>query len=458
MKPYNVIVYQEPLGGRTEVRNGEGCIISSGLISNRTDNLQIQAAVNALPSIGGKILIMPGTYSFTNPVECDYLNGNICIEGSGAGYWDWDWTGIYPNGRLPSATTFIKAANTDFLRFLGDDVNWGRYIQAPTISNIKFMNEGGFTGRGIYLKNSVGFLIESCTFFLMKDEAIDIESGEEVKINRCGFNFCGSATNSKPTIHVRDTANTETAGIWVTGSAFKRNGYAAILGSRTYHDNAQLFFLNNYIEEASYIENGVNRSGCSFATIAGNFLEAHISDNYLCDCRAAASPATGIKINTSFGIVTGNKIEGYYNGVEIDSYNSIVSNNIFDSCASQAVNLKSGTAGSVISNNIFKNAGDASQKGILITDSDNVNITGNLMQNCKTTAIQLATSRYCLVSGNNILDNASKTVNGIIESGSANHNVIKDNFIHGSFITVPIIKIGANTYSGFNIGSNGGII
>lgn len=47
------------------------------------DNIQFQAAIDALPSVGGKIVVLSGTYSFSSGVT--RAISNVTIEGTGAG-------------------------------------------------------------------------------------------------------------------------------------------------------------------------------------------------------------------------------------------------------------------------------------------------------------------------------------------------------------------------------------
>ncbi|MGG1660564.1 right-handed parallel beta-helix repeat-containing protein [Brevibacillus sp. NRS-1366] len=264
----------------------------------------IQTAVNSLPSSGGKVILLEGTYIMDSS---RYIPDNTTIEGMGAG-------------------TILKAKTglTEFVRML--NLNSNSVIQNLTIDG----SEPGVTSRyvkGISISGNQniieGLLIKNCGF-----GAIELYGNENKIINNITMNSEGHGiyltSNSEQNIVTGNKCSNCISGIY---SAGKRH-----------------IFIGNIVQGNK--SNGIhaNTIGTN-VIISGNICLGNAEDGIVCDA--------------SNSIVEGNLcIDNTNRGIYVTSaYSTVQGNTVRKSSLTSGIGLRVEGTGNFVTNNDLYNSG-----------------------------------------------------------------------------------------------------
>ena len=146
----------------------------------------INACINALPEMGGKIVIMEGVYDCYSPITIE--DKYVCLEGSGVSVQYKEW-----------GTVLRKCFNGDLLTINYTDPNASGFI----VKGIHFEGQREtYTGGGLVISNAKGWLV--------KDTIVRSFEGTGVSISNCGWHtmmnvFVGNGGGHL--IYVEDTGD-----------------------------------------------------------------------------------------------------------------------------------------------------------------------------------------------------------------------------------------------------------
>jgi len=319
------------------------------------DQEEINAAINALPSAGGKVVLLEGTYNIGSSITI--LKSNVTLEGSGPG------TKLF----------LVNGANTHVIR-VG---NGSTSLNNIKISNLQIdgngLNQTGLS-YGIYFFGGPGYLItdsivEKCWVKNTHDCGIRLEYCNKVIITKnivqSAIHGIYAANCSIITIAENITYSSFSTGIAVdfTGNSvvsgnicLSNNSYGISISGSTTINNT---IVGNIVGNSSY---GIYLFNASNNTVTGNTI---FSSNW-----------NGIYLtNNSGNIVTGNLIK--------DS--STASNNSYDDI------FLSGASKNIISNNvIISTASNKSRYAVNEQNSDYNIVIGNYCSGQVTGKINLS--------------------------------------------------------------------
>ena len=299
------------------------------------DGAGIQAAINSLPSTGGKVFIPAGTYNMTSTTT---LSSYVTLEGAG-----------------PTSTILYLADGAD------DPVLYATSAEGIRITNLGIDgNDGGNTDpscHGIYFNNVDYSEIDNVWVYDAEDNGIYHYSGTNSVISN---NILESNTKG---IRLNSSSNNNV----VTGNISSSNSEYGIqlyncddntITGNTFNSNSQQGIHFNSSDDNTITGNTVNnnsRNGAYFGSCNNNSITGNTfnSNSY-----------RGISLdNSSSNTISGNTI--YDNG-ESDTYDGIYLN---DDCDNNLIS----------SNRIYDSQGSGSWYGINVEDAneDNNYIVGN---------------------------------------------------------------------------------
>jgi parallel beta-helix repeat protein len=129
------------------------------------DDVQIQAAIDALPSVGGSVRLMEGTFTISSAIE---MGNNTVLEGSGVGC-------LNPSGTLvDGAVSYIVLANSADCTMItnADLANHNITIKNLCLDGNKANQSAG---DGIYIINGRECLIEHVRIYDAYDDGIEFD-------------------------------------------------------------------------------------------------------------------------------------------------------------------------------------------------------------------------------------------------------------------------------------------
>lgn len=337
------------------------------------DQTTINTAIAALPSGGGKIILLEGTYNLGGSIN---IAGNgITLEGQGKG-------------------TVVKLANTTNteLVILGDNVT--TYANC-TIKNIYFNGNGtNQTSNGVIIDNGntkifgINYLlVDGCYFLDSYDYAVADFAASPGIVTNSIFDNCRATTN----LEVVDT-NLISNCIFIT----------TLLGTGVIQAFAEKSIVNCYFNIGSGY-NGICMEG---STILGNYIDV-VSPGASFTCiNNTSAIAEGNSINgtgtpsaTSVGIkgtqILGNYISNIGIGISLLGNNSFCIGNTVTNALTNAI-VVSGLSNNTIQGNILQDNGvgtNNTYSGILLENGSTYNtISGNTITKVfATNALQ-----YCI--------------------------------------------------------------
>lgn len=386
------------------------------------DDVQIQAAIDALPAGGGRVLLSEGTFTLAASIT-DGDQDNVTLEGQGpstiitvgtdAGFILLDFS----DTRNPKTGWTFRDFKID-----GNKANQGgtsidvhhcfsgNHLQHTRFENVHIVNS---YAEGIRSAGTVDDLI----------------------ITNC---YLSASTD---------------ANIHCTGGAGKN-----------------IVISHNYIGEAASDGNVRMRSGCSYILLEGNVIVQSAAGvlGLLSDSTTGTAVGRGIIGNTF--LMTGNDAAAIHLNTA-NNLNNIVKGNVI-SGADEGILVGTAVVGAIIEGNnittctngmkvvgskhiINGNHIDTCDTGLWI-QGDYCTIIGNLVKNSQVNhGLHLDTATYCTVTGNQFFDDqGSKTqVNGIVEANSADFNIITNNNVFDNKTnTIKAVGLGADTIVRGNVG------
>ena len=428
------------------------------------DDVQINAAITALPSAGGLVYLLEGTYNLKQPVVVN--KNNVVITGAAKGATILN-AAVYKSGIAASASSgqpdievldasqyyvgekvyiysmeegetseinTIASISNDILTMVdnlqnnysaGDppypDDNYVKQLydgiinvenrSMVSVEKIKFTSPNyldSLQDFGVLLKSSSQSNISSCSFNRGATLGLDSSSNCLVENNELNalMRILSSSNNS------------------IINNYFGNLGYMILTSS-----NSNIIRGNKYIyylKVTSCSKNIISGNTIVGRTPSANGVELNSSDNNVFSNNVITGSPTNIALSSS----NYNKIENNYcdsgagNGIEIGgNYNIVIKNRI--TTGVYGVYVSSGF------NTISYNEIDScSSRGIFIDGGDNNKIIGNTCNNNGTDGITLYNSaNYNIVEGNVCYNNADAGIllEKSIGSDGAHYNTITGN-------------------------------
>jgi len=402
------------------------------------DQVEIQAAVEAIGSTGGIVLLLEGTYNLaivdrTHDSAIYVTNNDIVIQGQGWG-------------------TVLN---------LVDDTVSGNIVYFYNVDNVAIKDlkidgntDGGKEAGGIYIKDSNNVLVENCSLYAVGTFVIavrDVTYGRFIG-NRIEIVTEPSVANRGIDFdYVDGTGNTD---IIVAHNRFMSTNYfgAKVIASKLEHTEdivydsnwSDCYFLVGNGGEAGYNTRNVTYSNNTITRggirIRGRTGIVKIVNNDITDGQILVSgnpTDDGAGALAAPVIITGNSIYNAKN-IYVDVADIAISINETGGAITVSDNIivTPGTDGiwvgyggdtpawhsvSISGNQIYQAAG----YGIYLVDVDDAIVTGNRIEESTNLGIYLLRSDDNIVSGNRLYN----TVTYSIRAQTSSNNVISGNLI-----------------------------
>ena len=280
------------------------------LCDGTDDQVEIQAAINALPSTGGEVVVLDGTYNITASINVN--KNNVTLRGNGnATVLKRMWSGsnhsgviqvsssychienFYINGNKENYNSsnntgiYINSDNNTITGNTCNNNNTGIYINSDSSNNTITRNTSNNNSIGIYIYNSSNNTITGNTG---NDNSTGIyidSDNNTITGNTCNNNNTGIYINSDSSNNTitGNTSNNNSIGIYIYNSS-----------DNTITGNT----CNNNSNTGIYIYNSSDNN-----TITGN--TCNNNNNY------------GIYISSSNNTITGNTCNNNNTGIYISS-------------------------------------------------------------------------------------------------------------------------------------------
>lgn len=287
------------------------------LCDGTADDVEINAAIQALPSTGGEIVILDGTYNITATIAMN--KDNTKLSGNGAAtilkrMWD--------SSTLSEAVININTANGGCcVENLQIDGNKATYSSTSNI-NIYLSNSDNNTITGNICNNSGDAGI-----------CLNESSNNVVTGNTCNNNDYG--------IYLRDTA--------------VDNGYNNTVTGNTCDNNSS---------------DGINMYSIRNSTITGNTCNNNDHGIYLLSSDDNVVAGNTCNNNNNYGIfpsgcdnstITGNTCDDNSDGIRLNgSNNNTVTGNTCNNNSSNGIRLMSGDNNTIVGNTCIRGTGQSS--------------------------------------------------------------------------------------------------
>jgi hypothetical protein len=290
--------------------------VGYGLNVGATDNsTALQAALNAVPSTGGTIVIGAGEYNFTSGVTIP-SGKEVTIVG------DAGWTSTVPKVCLKfngtGSGSFINAQNSIGVTFRDVGINYtstsftGRLLDLRNVSGsdsaywiVDHCSIGGLsvatsTAVGIAVNKAIDGTIRNCHLYACSYAIDGMASGNYAN----GITVEGSVFRTSETAHIHNVSEAWT----IIGNIFEglRGGGAAAI------KNDASVLVQGGIITGNWCGDVTTGSGSQFDA---QFMGTQISGNYI----GGTSGSTGINLQDgSIGFaVTGNRFAGMSTGINL---------------------------------------------------------------------------------------------------------------------------------------------
>jgi hypothetical protein len=303
-----------PIGGDTTFRiaaaNSAATDISQahykcdGTTVTGGDQVEINAAIQALPARGGKLSFAAGSYYFDGTINIDRP---VVLEGMG---YNWE---------NPAGLTIFRPIST----FVGTLISQSGSYYVGEMTNIGFDGQlcGADRSIAFITLDAVGgdFMFEKCGFYFLPWEWIIKSTTHNLYFEKCFFEDNG-------------TADALTACLYVTAGVRTR-----VLNSH--------FRINKV--DLRIAPNEIWITGCDFApivglgTLSGDYV--FISNNNFKG--TTQTPAvTGLKLDTMASIVSKNLFLGWEDTIlDVDNDFGVISDNLFGITSTNAAIQMTGT-------------------------------------------------------------------------------------------------------------------
>jgi parallel beta-helix repeat protein len=332
------------------------------IVPDDADNAQdtINAAINSLPSYGGKVVLMEGTYNINAPIV---LISNVILEGMGTG-------------------TVVKHVQDAITGYAFDIVE----VESVGIKNILVDGNTTLSRRqgGINIKNAAQIQVSNCIFKSNMTYGVYSEKSTDIRIDSSYFSNL-----------YRGVGLSDTSRLTVNGSNFKNLSNNGITIS---NKNSENVFSNNIIDDSE--GTGIYLSGTTDNQIKHNLITGNVIKNttshgiVIAACHDTVVSANiisntatgnGINLGGSRNTIIGNKISNVGNmGIYIPHINNtdnIIANNHIEGSLKNGIHVLGG-ANTVISGNFIIGNGQINDgfvlySGILLMGAKNFNIQNN---------------------------------------------------------------------------------
>ncbi len=391
------------------------------------DNVEIQAAIDALPAGGGKVVLLEGNYNIINQILISR-------------------TGIDFSGQGPSTIIKIVAGSAiDAIKVHGVGVITGITLTDFAVDG-SLGSGSGVVGAGIYVLEVSRLKIKNLYVHDTYLTGIRVYNYTEITIKSNIVVNSGRGSNA-PCIGIsKGRGATISGNICIGGAGTDEciDCNAGVVGDA----NSNTSIVSNVLSGA--LQEGIDFTGYNYGAVA--------SSNAIYDCLVGINCGGS---NAGFGeLIVGNHIYDCGTGIKAEtgadiSFLSIVGNKIY-SASSRGISAVALSDSIIIGNWIY----DSGMWGIdIVGIARRIAVVGNLVMNSDqgTTGRDGIALRgdvaYCTVNSNICSDNqGGPTQNyGINESGTANYNNISNNICVGNQVGA-IKKVGANTIVKNNIG------
>jgi len=304
------------------------------------DQVQINAALNALPATGGKVVLLDGTYTIADPIT--FPKSKVTLEGQGRS------TFIDGDGLATNEHGIVISGRTDCV-----------------VRNLAIQTEdgGGKTCHCIFIEDgSDNFLIEGVTVVNSDSDGIRIE----------GTNINDGLIQG---LHIEDTDN---SGIKVTmdgGNYMNRlrveSSYllSDIGFGIDLEDVENAIISNNIIKD--WEDGGIFLSLCNYALIEGNQVIGSL-----------AGPGI-YAVNCEELLIVNNEVTGNATGIQVGvSDYAITEDNFVQGNLEHGIYYQTSHHGVIQGNEVLENSQefDDSYDGIFLYSADYNFITGNIIR------------------------------------------------------------------------------
>jgi parallel beta-helix repeat protein len=341
--------------------------------SSVSDQTYINAAINALPAVGGKIALLEGLYI----VDGNILpNSNNCIEGCG-----------------DSTEIKIKdGINATFAMFSIPSKN------NITIKNLKIngnkTNRVGGNQNGVSLSTSNYCLLKNIHVTDINNYSISIANSSTYnKVIKCKFLLTSSITTD---ILISGTSNNNI----ITNNIDINGGVIFVQLNNSHNNNIT---INTVVTNTGY---GVDATSSNYNIIEGNYFSNTFNSSIKC-------------ITSNNNLIKGNTVVGGngQNGIYLDtSTHFLIISNIITQSIGHGITLLGSNDNTIISNHIKEVSQSANNtySGIVINvDSDRNNVQGNTIRR----GVLANQAKYGIIVGNANCDNNLVTNNDLLTSG-----------------------------------------
>lgn len=429
------------------------------------DDVQIQAAIDALPSCGGRVVLSEGKFVISSSLT---LPSNFVLEGQGNG-------------------TEIELATSSGITYM---------IQANTKTNITIKNllidgtQATNTSVGIYLYRCSYCLVQNVTVTAAQKDGILLAICDNCHVDSCVVTDSGTGeacfdlancsqvviSNCRAIDSGRNGYEIENEcvditliGCWAAGAAsvgydvhthasYGENWRIHFIGCTATDNSVHGFYPSGESETPQYDRQVVFVDCSAYDNGGRQFYLVRQKGARIENCTVFSGSAAValIDIDSSCldGItISGNNVErttaGTYGIYNQSATNSIISGNEVRGCTTHAGIMTTYPA-QIIGNRLVGN-----DDGIYLSGSaDRSSVVGNACVDNTGSGIYLNAMTYCTIQGNTCYDDqGTKTQDdGIHEAGASDYNLIVGNVSRAAdHQTAGIVTVGANTVEQHNL-------
>jgi len=328
------------------------------------DEEEINAALNALPSEGGRISLLEGTYNITDTIIV--AKSNTSIEGLGHA------TTIQTENNINmvyvvNLTNFTLSNLNLYANHTGGSQNC-IYLSSITYSCISNVFVGNFGNNGIYLTNCFNIRIIQCSITDCVASAIRADSNEFLFLleNYLENNEYAIRIDSSFFIKIAHNSflSSTNTSIQITSATYvyisNNHISGAILGIYT---DCMTIITNNTISYSDTYAISINGSG---SIISNNFIfHSTIGFVYI---------AAGCSLNNiSNNVLTSSS--GYGVFLAANAFRNIINNNVFQSITNDVITISAGCDRNIVISNNLSNY----SAGSIIDNGTNTEIAHNVV-------------------------------------------------------------------------------
>lgn len=359
------------------------------------DDVQIQAAITALPSTGGRILCTSGTFTFAEDVTLN--KANVLIEGQGT-------STIFKWANSLTAPGNMFAIDTD------STGRFGRLFRNIYFHGNRYSGTG--TAGALWSDASGQYAVEACAFEYFRSDVIKLGSGRSW-VRNCKF------------YEVAETCINPTTSGLVQGCHFDS------IKKAVYSFNSNIKVIGNRIHNASVTTGGaaIEIDGAN-GVVANNLITStssgaaiRLSGGVVQGNDISGGTGIGINVPSSETTVVGNKINGGTVGIDVTASRCVVSGNSIKEPGTHGIRVYGGSNNAILGNFLYACGNPSTGDGIHVDNSSNYN---NIQTN---TVRKAANTRY-----------------GIrVHSSGCTGNMVTNNDLYDSGLTANFSDLGTGT-------------